>query len=342
MRRIAQILIIVFIAIFIIPFFLPNTINVSVERDFKVQAGMIFEDFNNLNEFSKWEPWTYNDTTAQKNFFSPYRGEGAGYSWNTKNKNGTLTITKSQPTETIEYNLEGFDLGRNSQMKVFFETVDSATTKVKWEVSSEKLNYFSRYFAYFTSQNLVSKLESGFENLENYVSTAVLTTEQAQALKPGDIKIENFEGKKLIAIHNLTSLENEELRTAVDESLGEIYSYLVDYKKVNPNLVGKAIIYFDKINIADDEIEFYSGYPIVESVEAAENMELFAIEANQTLVCIHQGSYETLAETITEMKTYAKNNNINIGHKYWEEIIIVPNNDNNTQPQIKVYFPIQS
>src|SRR5690625_561502 len=94
MRRIAQVLIIVFIAIFIIPFFLPNTINVSVERDFKVQAGMIFEDFNNLNEFSKWEPWTYNDTTAQKNFFSPYRGEGAGYRWNTKNKNGTLTITK--------------------------------------------------------------------------------------------------------------------------------------------------------------------------------------------------------------------------------------------------------
>lgn len=342
MRRIAQILIVVFIAIFIIPFFLPNTINVSVERDFQVQPGMIFEDFNNLNEFSKWEPWTYNDTTAQKDFFSPYRGEGAGYSWNTKGKNGTLTITKSQPSEAIEYNLEGFDLGRNSQMKVFFETVDSATTKIKWEISSEKLNYFSRYFAYFTSQNLVSKLESGFDNLENYISTAVLTTEQAQALKPGDIKIENFEGKKLIAIHNMTSLENEELRTAVDESLGEIYSYLVDYKKVNPNLVGKAIIFFDKINIADDEIEFYSGYPIVESVEAAENMELFAIEANQTLVCIHQGSYETLAETITEMKTYAKNNNINIGHKYWEEIIIVPNNDNNTQPQIKVYFPIQS
>lgn len=342
MRRIAQVLIIVFIAIFIIPFFLPNTINVSVERDFKVQAGMIFEDFNNLNEFSKWEPWTYNDTTAQKDFFSPYRGEGAGYSWNTKGKNGTLTITKSQPSEAIEYNLEGFDLGRNSQMKVFFENVDSATTKIKWEISSEKLNYFSRYFAYFTSQNLVSKLESGFDNLENYINIAALTTEQAQALKPGDIKIENFEGKKLIAIHNMTSLENEELRTAVDESLGEIYSYLVDYKKVNPNLVGKAIIYFDKINIADDEIEFYSGYPIVESVEVAENMELFAIEANQTLVCIHQGSYETLAETITKMKTYAKNNNINIGHKYWEEIIIVPNNDNNTQPQIKVYFPIQS
>src|SRR5690625_6979496 len=102
------------------------------------------------------------------------------------------------------------------------------------------------------------------------------------------------------------------------------------------------MIYFDKIDIADDEIEFYSGYPIVESVEAAENMELFAIEANQTLVCIHQGSYETLAETITEMKTYAKNNNNNIGHKYWEEIIIVPKKKNKTQHQIKEYIQINS
>lgn len=342
MRKIAQILILVFIAIFIIPLFLPNKINVSVERDFKIQTGKIFEDFNNLNEFSKWEPWTFNDSTAQKEFFSPYRGKGAGYGWNSKNKKGMMTIIESQPNQVVEYKLEGFDLGNQSQMLVAFESIDSATTNVKWEVASEKLNYFSRYFAYFTSKNLTHTLENGLDNLEHYLQTAALTSEQAQTLKPGEIEIENFEGKKLIAIYNTTSLENEELRTAVDESLGEIYSYLVDYKKVNPNTIGKAVIYFDKINTAEDRIEFYSGYPIVETIEQADNMELFAIEANQTLVCIHEGSYETINETITQMKAFAKTNNINTGHTYWEEIITQPNTDNNIKPQIKVYFPIQS
>lgn len=196
MKRIAQILILILIAVFIIPFFLPKKIYVSIERSFKVQKGIIFEDFNNLNKFSKWDPWTYRDSSATKEFFSPYRGEGAGYRWETKRKNGTITIIKSQQHQQIEYKLEGFDLGNKSHMNVFFEPIDSLTTNVKWEISTEKLNYFSRYFAYFTSKNISDKLENGFDNLEKYTKTAILTAEQAQALKPGEIKIENFEGKK--------------------------------------------------------------------------------------------------------------------------------------------------
>lgn len=133
------------------------------------------------------------------------------------------------------------------------------------------------------------------------------------------------------------------MRTAIDESLGEIYSYLVDFKKINPNLIGKAIIYFDKINLLEDQIQFYSGYPIIESIEPAENMQLYAIEANQTLVCIHEGSEESINETIIKMKAYAKTHDINIGHTYWEEIIINSNSDeNNTKQQIKIYFPVRN
>lgn len=342
MRRVAQILILVVIAILTLPMFLPDKIESIVEREFEILPGMIFEDFNNLNEFFKWEPWTYNDSTATKELFYPYRGESAGYQWSSSQGNGELTIIKSEPNRIIEYDLEGFNLGKNSFMNVEFEAIDSTKTNVRWNVTTEKVNYFSRYYTYFTEKKIQEKLESGLDNLANLLETASLTPEQAQALRPGIIMKEDFEGRKMITIQNKTSLEKAEMKTATEESFGQIYSYLVDFIKINPSEIGKPITYFDAIDKAADSAEFYCGYPITESVDLEDGMELFALDAGETLVCIHKGRYDDLEETIEQMKAYAKENNLKLSSSYWEEYLMDEDTDKESEDlQIKIYFPIK-
>lgn len=342
MRRLAQLLIVLFIALLVVPAFLPDNVEASVEKELKLPAGIIYEDFNNLYEFSKWEPWASADSAAIKEYFAPYKGKGAGYKWVSNKNEGIFTIVSNKKNELINYRLEGFGLGKNSEMTVAFTPVDSVTTQLSWHIESEDIGYFSRYFSYFNSENLKEKMDEGLNKLEVFLKSTTINQEQAKSLQPGMIVNEQFEGQKLICILNETSLDEDEIKTATEESLGLLYSYLTDFLKFGQNELGNPVSYIDYVDIAAKQSKFYTGYPITESVKLGEGMELFSIPANNTLVCIHKGDYTTISQTIDKMKAYAQKNKLKTGMSYWEEYLNDPELVKNKEELLtKIYIPVK-
>lgn len=345
MKRFTQILILLVIAILIIPLFLPNKITAEAEKDFELPVGMIYEEFNNLKEFSDWEPWTQIDSTSKKEYFAPYRGEGAGYKWafaENESQSGEITISKAEINKQIEFELNGLGLGKVSKMLVDFIPEGTSKTKVKWKIESEEIGYFSRYYSYFTSKKIKEKLDEGLISLDKRLKSAALTPEQANSLLPGMIKTEMFDGEKLITILNETSLDPKEINTATEESFGKLFSYLTDFVKVPPQNIGKPTAYFEYIDTASQKAKFYCGYPIIESVKVEEDMELYSLPAGETLVCIHKGSYETLNQTIEKMKQHAVKNKLALGGSHWEMYMNDPEivKDKN-ELLTKIYIPIK-
>jgi len=343
MKRFAQLLILIVLIILIIPLFLPDKISASAEKDFNVPVGIVYEEFNNMKEFSEWEPWTMNDSLAKQEFFAPYRGNGAGYKWESrKDKSGEVTISRSEQNKFIDYKLDGLSLGKSSSMKVEFTQLDLSKTKVKWIVESHEIGYFSRYYSYFTSSKLTENLNEGLTLLEERLKTSSLTPEQATSLVPGMIKTEIFQGDKLITVLNETSLEEDEIKTATEESLGLLYSYLTDFLKVAPQKVGNPVSYYEYVDIAAKKAKFYCGYPITESVKLQDGMTLYSISAGNALVCIHKGSYETIQSTLDNMQKYAAENKITLGNSYWEEYLNDPEVVKDTAKLLtKIYIPIK-
>ncbi|MDD3458843.1 MAG: GyrI-like domain-containing protein [Weeksellaceae bacterium] len=342
MRRVAQILILAFTALLIVPVFLPNKIEVNTEREFHLPAGILFEEFNNMNNFSKWEPWAAADSLATQEFYSPYAGKGAGYQSQTKGKNRILTITESLKNKKIRYNMENFDLGSEAEMLVEFLPSDSVNTIINWKIETKKIGYFSRYYTYFTSNNLRETLNKGFDRLEKLLETTALNEEQAKSLQPGMIETELFEGKKIISVVNETTLDEDEVKTAVEESLGLIYSYLTDYLKLPQEQIGQPITYFDFINTATENAKFHSGYPIIESVQLGEGMELLPLPAVKAVVSIHKGNYSSIQQTISKMNSYAKENQLSLQNSYWEEYLNQPVRvKDSDELLIKIYIPIK-
>lgn len=342
MRRFTQILILLVIGILLLPFFLPKQLNAEVEKEFDSPPGIIFEEFNNLKEFSEWDPWSSSDSLTTQEFFAPYRGMGAGYKWKSIDSEAEITINKSDINKTIIYALDGLNLGENAEMKVNFQSSTPNKTKVKWSIITEEIGYFSRYYSYFTSKKLTEKLQLGLSKLEANLKSSALTPEQAISLAPGMIKTEIFEGQKLITVMNETSLEKEEMETASEESFGLIYSYLVDFLKISPTKIGSPVTYFEYVDLAAKKAKFYSGFPISESVKLGEGMELMALPATETLVCIHKGNHTTIQESISKMKDFAKKNNLKLENSHWE----VFQNDPKSTPKpeellTKIYIPIK-
>lgn len=342
MRRIAQILILAFVAILVIPIFLPDKVEATVERSFEAPASVIFESFNNLNKFSKWESWASPDSLSVQEFFSPYKGKGAGYQWQSNNDKGILTITESIKNLKIHYRIEGFGLGKDSEMTIELVQTDSVNTMIKWNIVSKEINYFSRYYSYFTSDNLKRKMNEGLNRLEKFLKNPPITEKQTESLQPNIISIEQFEGQKLISVLNETTLDNEEIVTAIEESLGLIYSYLTDFLKFSRNEIGNPIVYYDFIDTSAKKAKFHIGYPIDESVKIGEGMEVILIPASKALIYTHRGSYSTIEQSISQMNAYAKTKNLKIEKSFWEEFLNKPKEIKNQKKLLtKIYIPVK-
>jgi len=345
MRRFSQILIVLVIAILIIPLFLPDKITAETERELEHPVGIIYEEFNNLKEYSEWEPWNHSDSTVQKEYFSPYRDEGAGYKWKNpgdSSRDGEVTILTTEQNQLVEMKLDGLGLGNISKMIVEFSSVNAEKTKVKWRIESEEIGYFSRYYSYFSSKKLKEKLEEGLVLLNERLKSATLTPEQAQSLLPEKIQTEIFEGEKLITILNETSLDPEEINTATEESFGKLYSFLVDYVKIPPQTIGKPTTYYEYIDTASKKARFYCGYPITESVKPEEDMQLFSLPAGKTLVYIHKGSYTSFGKILEKMKEYAAKNNLKLSNSHWKTYLNDPEAVIDTSELLtKIYIPIK-
>lgn len=343
MKRIAQLLILLIIALLVIPLFLPNKIHASSEREINMPIGVVFDEFNNLYKFSKWETITNADSLYQKEFYAPYQGQGAGYKWSRDTIIlGEFTIIKSDNSKLIEYEVEGFKLGKLSHMKTEFTSVSDSKTKVNWTIDSEEIGYFSRYFSYFTTKNLNEKMASSLDNLAKTIEGQILTNEQAGDLDPNEIRIEKFEGQKLITVLNETSLEQEEIKTATEESFGLLYSYLTDHLKVKQADLSNPISYYDFYDLGTKKAKFRCGYGIKESVQLEEGMSLYSIPANETIVALHKGSYKDISSLIDKMKTFAKSNQLNLNNSFWLEYLNDPEIVKNESEYLtKIYIPIK-
>lgn len=82
--------------------------DVMIERNLTIKASpeTVFEQVNTLKNWEKWSPWKKEDPEMKIVYKGPEKGVGSSYSWNgPKMSEGTLTILRSQPYDSVIYEL---------------------------------------------------------------------------------------------------------------------------------------------------------------------------------------------------------------------------------------------
>ena len=87
---------------------LPSDIHFERSMTMKASPEAIFQEINNLRNWTKWSPWYKKDPNMELSYGSITEGEGGTYSWSSKSRNvgsGSMKITKSVPHSLIETEL---------------------------------------------------------------------------------------------------------------------------------------------------------------------------------------------------------------------------------------------
>lgn len=110
----------------------------QVERSVEIAAPpeRVFAEINSLKKWGSWSPWLARDKTINNTYSGPDEGVGAKVSWTSEHSGeGSQTITKSEPNESVETNL---DFGGMGSATAYFRFSPAGSgTRVVWGMRGE-------------------------------------------------------------------------------------------------------------------------------------------------------------------------------------------------------------
>jgi hypothetical protein len=160
--------IVLVLGLFIFSLFLSP--NVKVERSLLIPAaaGTIFPLVNVVRNWEQWSPWKAQDPMVKITYGEKESGVGAGYSWESNNRNvgkGHMTVTESKPDQYIATNTDFTGMGI---AKGYFR-FDAAPggTLVTWGMNCDMGQHPLRKVMGLMMDKWVGKdFEKGLENIK--------------------------------------------------------------------------------------------------------------------------------------------------------------------------------
>ena len=163
-----------FIAILFIVVIAGQPANFAVVRATNIFAPpeKIFPYVNDLRKWEAWSPWAKLDPNSKSTFEGPATGTGAAMAWvgNRKVGEGKMTITDSQPGQTISFRLDFQKPMKATNVAEFTFRPVNRGTELTWAMTG-KNSLMGKIFGLFINCDKMvgGQFENGLANLKAVV-----------------------------------------------------------------------------------------------------------------------------------------------------------------------------
>ena len=148
----------------------PDEFTVTRAVNISAPPERIFARVNDLHQWETWSPWAKLDPNAKNSFSGADLGKGAAMTWDGNNKVGAgkLTITDSQPVESIRLRLDFLRPMKAINTAEFTFRPAGNQTAVTWSMAG-KNNFFFKAFGLFANcdKMIGGDFEKGLASLKS-------------------------------------------------------------------------------------------------------------------------------------------------------------------------------
>ncbi len=355
--RILGTLSVLFLLFLIIQIFMPTQMNVTVEKEYEQSSERVYQTFANTEKFNSFNQWMKIDPKNTKVVYSEVKeGKGARYTWsNTVNVNevgsGSLDIVEAKPNVLVKYEMRfGDDLTPGIGTVTLSEA--KGKTKVTWNFLGAETPFMFRFFNTIfhgmvfdnMSQSLLNLEELLKNTPENKIAKEEIMDENSTPLNQLQAELIKFpKEKKVIALFQETSTDDmQEITMAFQESMGVLYSYLVDDQGLK---AGQDFSYpvgiYKEWNEEKKIAQFYVGFILNEDIPKGEGMETLTISASERMIKkIHKGPYNETGEVHKKIKEFIQKEKIEITGNPFEIYKSEPSVPDD-QKVTEIYYPVK-
>jgi len=181
LKNILIVLVVIVAIVAVIGMFMSPAVRIERSMEMKASPEAVYNQVADLKNWDNWMPWNKLDPNWERTFGEKTSGEGATYSWKSKDSNvgqGSITITKAVPNELVETNLH-FEGQGDATGGYKIEKTD-AGTKFTWSMDMNMgSNPFKRIMGSMMDKMMAPWFEKGLKSLDSSASVAPMPAPSA-------------------------------------------------------------------------------------------------------------------------------------------------------------------
>ena len=342
MKQINIFLVVLILILGLLPFVLPEKIDENSTFEIEAPIGLVYDEFSDLEEFSKWEEFTSADSLTVKIFGGGEEEEEEYAEWKSSSSevgNGRITIEKTEINKSIHYKFKYDNWDGEDDLIVDFSPTAAGTTKINLHYISQEVPFFYRYFIYFNSP--MDKVEASVERFNELVKIRLEKERKEGKLIFGEFKVVKLPRYALMAIKKFTKIgDDQEVLNKSEEAFEIIYKSLANEEDTYDFDLGYPTIYLTDINKEKDRQTIFAGINLMKDVPLKRGIQKVTIPGGEYLLTLHQGGVKKRKSTIKAMHNYAKAKNLELGTREDEVILNDPKEKDSLQLNSRIYIPI--
>ncbi|GAA5125827.1 SRPBCC family protein [Luteolibacter yonseiensis] len=134
----------------------------------------VFPHVNDLHKWQAWSPWAKKDPAAKNTFEGPPAGVGSSMSWAGNNDvgEGTMSVTGSEPDESVRFKLEFRKPFAGTNFADFTFKPEGGQTVVTWTMTGKNTFFFKAFSLFVDCDKMIGgDFEKGLADLKKIVET---------------------------------------------------------------------------------------------------------------------------------------------------------------------------
>jgi hypothetical protein len=322
-------------------FFVDESKSFKVEKEIDFPLDKVFNQFNNLQHFTRWNNFFASSKTITIDYYTPYEGQGSAISYNDPKSEdgGEMFIRYENPNKTLRYQLFEDEDENPTLIDVKFKAVSAEKTKITWFVHTPKLSVLTRAKNFWTEDKFTDNIDKSMVNLKNVLGNKVSKDNQLASIKYDSLMVEKEEAKMILGVSVSTSNKKDALYKNIVMNYNKVYNYVTMDLGKKDDEFGYPVLITDADNFKDNEVSYYFGIPLSKKFGVNDNNFSFrSVNPTQNYVIYYKGTYAGRVKAIQQLMQKAKTDEMRYGDIY-QTFIEQPleNQDVNMKLSLSVY-----
>lgn len=296
--------------------FIDESKNFTIEKEINYPVEKVFPQFNNLQNFARWNALFNDQQEFTFQFFTPYEGKGSSMMFrkvDDKSVFGEIFIRYDNPNRTLRYQL--FEGKQNSPYRIDLKfKSQNNKTLITWIIHTPKQPLLKRSLNLLTEDYIADNIDKSMKNLFTILGNKVDKEEQRKNLKFDSLMVEKSPSQLLLGINVTTKNVKDALFKNIVMNHNKILNYVTMDLGKRSDEYGEPVLITDSDNYKDKEVSYFYGIPLSKKVEVSDNNFSFkTLDASRNYVIYYQGNYEGRIKQIQQLLTKAKKDSLKSG-----------------------------
>lgn len=288
----------------------------TIKKEINYPIEKVFPQFNNLQNYTRWNAFFSENSNLSFDYFSPYEGQGSSMSYHDKKDEdffGDLFIRYENPLRTLKYQL--FEGKKNNPYLIDIKFIPNGQkTTLIYYFSTPKQPLLKRSLNLVGEDDISANLDESMKNLFTILGNKVDQDKARENLKFDSLMVEQKEAQLLLGINvNAKNGKNSLFDNIIMNHNKTLNFVRTDLGK-REDEYGAPILITNADNFKDKEVSYFYGIPLSKKVPVSDNNFSFrTINSSRNYVIYYRGNYEGRVKSIQQLLLKAKKDTLRNG-----------------------------